>query len=38
MDWKDYSAIGLIAFFFIAVVLTGLGIYFDSKQQEEDDQ
>ena len=38
MDWKDYIAIAMIAMFFIVAVLTGLGIYFDGKQQEEGDQ
>ena len=31
MDWKDYFAIAIIA------VLTGLGIYYDSKQMHENE-
>ena len=37
MDWKDYFAIAIIAVFFVVAVLTGLGIYFDSKQIREDE-
>lgn len=37
MDWKDYFAVAMIAVFFVVAVLTGLGIYFDSKQMHEDE-